>query len=81
MIPLVKSIVHALLWDAMAVRRWLRGAAIACATGGVAFADQIATTLAVPAAGKTIKIAALLLGFIGGAISVGEPNPKPEATK
>ncbi len=76
MIPLVRSILHALLWDPMAVRRWLRGLSVAFALGGVAFADQVADVLGHPTAGKTIKIIALALAFIGGAISVGQQNPK-----
>lgn len=76
MIPLVRSIFHALLWDPMAVRRWLRGMAVSFAVGGVAFADQIAAVLGSPGAAKTVKIVALALAFIGGAISVGQQNPK-----
>lgn len=76
MIPLIRSVVHALLWDAMAVRRWLRGLSVSFAVGGVAFADSVADVIGHPGAGKVIKVAALALAFIGGAISVGEPNPK-----
>jgi hypothetical protein len=76
-IPLVRSIVYALLWDAAAVRRWLRGASIAFAVGGVAFADQLAGVIGAPGAVKTIKVVAALCAFIGGAISVGEKNAPP----
>lgn len=75
MIPLVRSIVLALLWDAAAVRRWARGASITFAVGGVAFADQLAVVIGAPGAVKTIKIVSLACAFIGGAISVGERNP------
>lgn len=75
MIPLVRSIIHALLWDAMAVRRWLRGLAISFSAGGVAFGDQLAAIVGRPGWATGIKLAAAALAFIGGAISVGEKNP------
>lgn len=78
MIPLVRSIVHALLWDAMAARRWLRGLAVTFSIGGVAFADQVAVEIGHGVAGRTVKVIALVLAFIGGSISVGQQNPKPE---
>lgn len=77
MIPLLRSVIHALLWDAMAARRWLRGAMLAFSGGGLAFADNLAGIVGAPGAVKAIKVAAVVCGFVAGAISVGEPNPKP----
>lgn len=77
MIPLVRSIVYALLWDERAVRRWLRGLAVSFAVGGATFADQAAAIIGRPDWTTKIKLAALVLAFIGGAISVGEKNPDP----
>src|SRR6266540_1344494 len=77
MIPLVRSIVHAMLWDPLAVRRWLRGLAISFSLGGVAFADQVAAVLGTPGSAKTVKIVALALAFIGASISIGQQNAKP----
>jgi len=77
MIPLVRSILHALLWDAMAVRRWLRGLAVAFSLGGVAFADGVAEVIGHPGWARAVKITALGLAFIGGAISIGERNAAP----
>ncbi len=80
MIPLVRSIVHAMLWDPMAVRRWLRGLAVSFSLGGVAFADQVAAVLGTPGAAKTVKVVALALAFVGASISVGQANAKPAGT-
>ena len=80
MIPLVRSIVHAMLWDPMAVRRWLRGLAVSFSLGGVAFADQVAEVLGTPGAAKTVKVVALALAFVGASISVGQANAKPAGT-
>lgn len=80
MIPLVRSIVHALLWDAMAVRRWLRALAVSFSVGGATFADQAAAIIGRPGWAIGIKLAALVLAFVGGAISVGEKNPPPPAS-
>lgn len=75
MIPLVRRLFRALLWDELAVRRWLRGGALAFAAGGIAFADQLASIVGAPGAVRGIKIAAVICGFVGGAITAGERNP------
>lgn len=80
MIPLLKRIVHALLWDELAAVRWLRGALLMFAAGGVAFADQLAAVLGEggsPGTVRAIKIAALVAGFLGGAVTAGQRNPPP----
>ena len=81
--PMLKRVANAMLFDELAVRRWARGALLTFAAGGVAFADQLADLVHAPGAVKTIKVIAVICGFIGGAISHGEPNasvvevPKP----
>jgi hypothetical protein len=81
MIPLLKGILHALLWDELAAVRWLRGALLMFAAGGVAFADQLAAVLGEAGSAGTIraiKIAALIAGFVGGAVTAGQRNPPIE---
>ncbi|WP_242394862.1 hypothetical protein [Anaeromyxobacter oryzisoli] len=78
MIPLIKAIIHALLWDELAAIRWLRGACLTFAAGGVAFADQIAGILGeagAPRVVQAIKLVAVACGFLGGAITAGQRNP------
>ena len=76
MVPLIKRLVKALLWDELAAKRWLRGGLLTAAAGGVAFADQLATTLGDPSWVKGVKVAAIICGFLGGAITAGEKNRK-----
>lgn len=78
MIPLIRRIFHALLWDELAARRWLRGGLLGFATGGLAFADQLAAIVAAPGAVKSIKVAAVVCAFVGAMVNLGEKNPKPE---
>lgn len=79
MIPLVKSIFRALLWDEMAARRWFRGALGTMAVSGVGFADQIASFLGAPRLIATIKVASLICALVAGVTSVGQQNPKSGA--
>lgn len=78
MIPLIQRIVHALLYDEMAARRWLRGGLFGFATGGLAFADQLAAIVSSPGAVKGIKVAAVVSGFVAAMINLGEKNQKAE---
>ncbi len=75
MIPLIKKLVHAFLFDEGAVTGWIRGFFLTAAAGGVAFADQVAEALGDPGAAKIVKITAIVCGFIGGTIRAGEKNP------
>ena len=74
MIPLFKRLVKAMLWDELAARRWMRGMLLACSAGGIAFADQLAALLEDPELVRTIKIVALVCGFLGGALTAGQLN-------
>lgn len=76
MIPLIRNVVRALLWDELSAVRWLRGATLALAGGGVAFGDAVAEALGSPGAGKWIKLGAAAAAFAGGAITAGERNPR-----
>lgn len=75
MIPLIKRLINSLLFDELAVTRWLRGLCLALAAGGVALGDQLADLIGAPEVGTWIKGAAIVAGFVGGAITAGERNP------
>lgn len=76
MIPLIKRLINSLLFDELAAIRWIRGFLLALAGSGAAFGDQLADVLGVPEIGSWIKGASIVAGFIGGAITAGERNPK-----
>lgn len=76
MIPLVRSMIHALLWDAMAVRRWMRGFAMwagAVLMQVVSAGFDVVRGWSLREWAGRIGVAAVL--GIGGLISVGEKNP------
>ena len=76
MIPLVKRLIHAFLFDEGAVIGWIRGMMMMFAASGIAFADQIASVVeGGPRLVKVIKLLAIVCGFIAGAIRAGEKNP------
>lgn len=76
MIPLFKHLLDKLLHDELAVRRWGRALLMAVATGGLAFADQLAQILGSEV--KAVKIAAVVAGFLSLAVTAGERNAKPD---
>lgn len=78
MIPLLKHLWDKLLHDELAVRRWGRAALMAVAGSGLAFGDQLAGLLGDSGLVQTIKIIAVVAGFLSVAITAGERN-KPEA--
>lgn len=77
MIPLIKSIAHAFLWDELAFTRWARGTMLGVSACGVAFADSLAAIVGDGSPGliKTIKVASVVCGFLAGAITAGQRNP------
>ena len=76
MIPLIKRLMHALLWDELAARRWSRGALLWA--GGVAV--QLVSVEWATASAWTWREwlwrigAAAVLGA-GGMVTAGERNP------
>lgn len=78
MITFLRRIFVAFLWDELAFTRWARGLMLMLAAGGMGFADQLAALIGAPGAVKTIKVAAVICGFLGGAITAGERNPREE---
>lgn len=81
MIPLIRRLKTAFLYDELAVTRWLRGLVLLLGGGGIAFADQLAGILgegASPGFIKGIRVASLVCLFAGGAITAGEKNPKTD---
>ena len=76
MIPFFKKFVQAFLFDDLAFIRWARGAMLGFAAGGIAFGDQLAGIIGAPGAVKAIKITAVCCGFVAGAITAGQKNPK-----
>jgi hypothetical protein len=82
MLPLIKRLIYAFFLDELAFRRWMRGGMLAFAGGGLAFADQIGALLNAPGAVKGVKIAAVVCGFIAGAMQSSAkkqdaPAPQP----
>lgn len=75
MIPLIKRLVRAFLFDEGAVTGWIRGGMLMFAAGGIAFANEVAAIIEAPGAVKTIKLVAVACGFLAGAIRAGEKNP------
>lgn len=80
MITLWRKFWHALLWDELAARRWLRGAVLCVGGAGI----TVASVGWDVAQGWTLRdwagrlVFAAVLGA-GGMITAGEKNPKPEA--
>ncbi len=70
--------VREFLFDDQAFKRIMRPILITFGLSGVAFADQISSFINSPGAVRWIKLAALVCGFIGGAIKMGEKNMTPE---
>lgn len=66
MIKLFAGVLHALLWDENAARRWLRGIVSVLALSGGIYADQIAALLPAATGAKAasaIRFAAFLCAF------------------
>lgn len=63
MIPLIASVLHALLFDANAVRRWIRGGVGVLAVSGAAYADQVGALLHAPGVASWMRAAAVLAAF------------------
>lgn len=78
MLPFLKNITHALLFDELAFRRWCRGITLAFAGTGFAFADQLAALINAPMAVTVIKVASVVCAFLGGTISIGQKNKPVE---
>lgn len=74
MIPLIKKLLRKLLYDDLAVRRWARSIMFGACGMGVAFADQLAGLIESPGVVRNIKIAGVVCGALGGAITAGEKN-------
>jgi hypothetical protein len=79
MIPLVRRLVHALLWDELAAKRWVRGFFLWL--GGAAV--MVASVGWEVAQGWSVKewvgrLAIAGIAGIGGMITAGEKNPKAE---
>lgn len=74
MIPLIKRLVRAFLFDEGAVTGWIRGATLMFSVSGLAFSNQIATELGWPGGATVVKWLAVICGFIAGAIRAGEKN-------
>ena len=79
MITLFKRLYQKLLYDELAVRRWARSLMFSLCGIGVAFADQLSSLIESTDAVKTIKIVGVVCGALGGAITAGEKNKKPDA--
>lgn len=76
MIPLLYSIFHALLWDANAARRQLRGLIGALAASGALYADKVAELGGGPHLVTAVRAVAFLCVV---AVAVhGDATTKPE---
>lgn len=79
MLPLICKLLHAFFFDEKAARRWLRGGLMAFAAGGLAFADQLGSALGSPGIAKWLRVAAILAGFVAGAIQSSAAKPRLKA--
>lgn len=75
MIPMFRRLWYRLRYDELAVQRWSRALLMGLATGGIAFGDQLAAVLGSEV--KSIKIAAVIAGFLSLMVTAGEKNEKP----
>ena len=81
MMTWIKKFIDAFLYDEMKFRRWARTTIMALATGGLAFADQLASVVeGGPRLIKAIKVIAVVCAGISVAINLGDKNPPKEAT-
>lgn len=71
---LLKNLGRKLIYDELAVRRWIRAGMLFVGTSGVAFADQVAQLIESPESVRKIKIIGVVCAAIGGAITAGERN-------
>jgi hypothetical protein len=74
MITLFRHLFSKLLYDELAVRRWLRAGLLFAGTAGVAFADQLAALVQDEGLARYLKIAGVICAAAGGAITAGEKN-------
>lgn len=76
MLTLLKRLWRKLLYDEMAVRRWVRAGLMGLAAGGIGFADQMAGLIDAPGAVRTIKLVAAAAAFLSVSINLGDRNPR-----
>ncbi len=79
MIPLIKKIIHALLYDELAAKRWLRGLFMWLGGAGVTVAAvgwEVARAWTLKEWAGRLAIAGLL--GVGGMITAGQKNLTPE---
>lgn len=69
MIPLIKQIVHSLLWDPDAARRWISMTIGSLGAGGATFADQLASTAGSPKLVTAIRLASFVAVLVSSAWS------------
>jgi hypothetical protein len=74
MITLIKHMFAKLLYDELAVRRWLRAGLLFAGTAGVAFADQLAALVQDEGLARYLKIGGIVCAAAGGAVTAGEKN-------
>lgn len=70
----VRKLLQKALDDELAAKRWSRGLLLALSGSGLAFADQLADIIEAPGIIKAVKVAAVVAGFLAGAITAGEKN-------
>ena len=79
MLTWLKKFWDAFLHDEMKFRRWARTSIMTLATGGLAFADQIAAVAeGGPRLIKIIKTIAVICAGLAVAINLGDKNPPAE---
>lgn len=80
MIPLFRGLVHALLYDELAAKRWIRGFMLWLGGSAVMVASvgwEVAQAWSLREWFGRLSIAGIL--GLGGMITAGEKNPKPPA--
>lgn len=83
MIPLIRSLFHALLWDAVAVRQRLRALVGLLALSGAAYAERIVDEFHAPGLAKYVRVVSFLCGILVAAAGDkrDETASSPTSTK
>lgn len=73
--PWLKHTWHSWWFNERYFKRYSRGGLMALATTGAAYADQLAEAIHAPKIVASVKVAAIVCSFVGGAIATERTPP------